>query len=87
MKRFTLIAALVGTLLFVGHSPLQAAYAYRRPAVRAARRAAIYRPRYVVPRYYGPRPGYYRPGVYRGVGPGWYGPGFGFGPGIGGGVF
>lgn len=88
MKRFTLIAAILGTLVFAGQSTSQAAYAYRRPAVRVARRAFVYRPRYVVPRYYGPRPGYYYgPGYYRGVGPGWYGPGLGFGPGVAVGVF
>ncbi|HJT32244.1 MAG TPA: hypothetical protein VJ783_09400 [Pirellulales bacterium] len=93
MKRFTLIAALLGTLLVAGDSSSQAAYVVRRPAARVARRVvAPYRPRYIGPRYYGPRPGYYRPGYYRGIGPAWYGPGFygpglGFGPGVAVGVF
>lgn len=89
MKRFTLIAALAGALLFAGQASSQAAYGYRRPAARIARRVVVpYGPRYIGPRYYGPRPGYYRPApYYRGVGPGFYGPGIGFGPGIGVGVF
>jgi len=89
MKRFTLVAALLCTVLFASTSPASARY-YGRPVARAAARVALppygrgyYGPRYYGPRYYGPRyyggyygPRYYGPRYY-GYGPrlGYYGPG------------
>lgn len=86
MKRFAMIGAVLGALLFGATSTSQAYYP--RPVARAARVVLPpYGPRVIGPRVYAPRP-FYGPRVY---GPAYgyraYRPGFyGYGPGVGVGI-
>ncbi|HVX12813.1 MAG TPA: hypothetical protein VHC22_16645 [Pirellulales bacterium] len=85
MKRFALIGALLGALVFGATTTSQA---YVRPVPRVAARVVLppYGPRVVMgPRVYGPRayygPRYYGPGFYGGAYRAW-GPGVGVGIGV-----
>jgi hypothetical protein len=86
MKRFAMVSALMGAMVF-GFTSVSQAY-YPRPIARAARIALPpYGPRVIAPRVYAPRPFYgprvYGPGYgYRAYRPGFYGPGLGVGVGV-----
>jgi len=92
MKRFALIAALLGALITISAEPASARYYYyRRPVARVVLppygvvAPRVFRPRVYAPGYYGYRPYVYGPAWgYYGYGPGWgygYGPAWGYRPG------